>query len=185
MDTTFEHIGNTLANATDEQMQKVLLQYMKKTSKNKEDLLKYFSEIINCDSFYHDGSMKKERMVEVDNMKHLHSLIQNRDIKGCGHCKSTFEEDDFAYALETGTCQYCHSVLEELLLDNWTYETGVEDLNIMGSGSTYSNVYKSKNKDDVFRKAKEGGRNYIKRFKKVDEMKIVQEWNEDSKTWIE
>lgn len=29
-------------------------------------------------------------------------------ITKCKHCNAEFEEDDFAYALETGLCQYCH-----------------------------------------------------------------------------
>lgn len=36
-------------------------------------------------------------------------------ITGCGTCKSPFEKDDYAFALETGTCPYCHKVLELVL----------------------------------------------------------------------
>lgn len=28
------------------------------------------------------------------------------------NCGATFEDDDFAYLLETGLCQYCHKNIE-------------------------------------------------------------------------
>lgn len=30
----------------------------------------------------------------------------------CPHCEAVFEDDDFAYLLETGQCQYCHENIE-------------------------------------------------------------------------
>lgn len=56
-------------------------------------------------------------MVNVCNMQQLKSLIDRGIIKSCGNCKAEFEEDDFAFALETGTCQYCHEVLNKAITD--------------------------------------------------------------------
>ena len=47
-------------------------------------------------------------MINVYNVRDLHLFLHKKIIKGCGHCLHTFEEDDYAYAYETGTCQYCH-----------------------------------------------------------------------------
>ena len=54
-------------------------------------------------------------MKKVKNMKELMAAIKRNEITGCGSCEADFEEDDFAYAMETGECPYCHEVLEELV----------------------------------------------------------------------
>ena len=56
-------------------------------------------------------------MVNITNMQQLHSLIDRGMIKGCGHCNAEFDDDDFAFALETGTCQCCHEILYKGLTD--------------------------------------------------------------------
>lgn len=56
-DTRFEHLGNVLANATDEEVQRVLHQYMKKSKSSKEYMLKYFSDVVDCEQFDYDGQM--------------------------------------------------------------------------------------------------------------------------------
>lgn len=57
MDTTFEHIGNVIASATDKEVKDFLNQYMKRMQADKEQVLKYFSDVMDCESFYYDGSM--------------------------------------------------------------------------------------------------------------------------------
>ena len=56
-------------------------------------------------------------MVKITNIQQLHSLINRGIIKGCGFCKAEFDDDYFAFALETGTCQYCHEVLYKGITD--------------------------------------------------------------------
>lgn len=56
-------------------------------------------------------------MVNITNMQQLHSLINRGIIKGCGHCNAEFDDNDFAFALETGTCQCCHEVLYKGIAD--------------------------------------------------------------------
>lgn len=56
-------------------------------------------------------------MVNITNMQQLKSLIDRDILKGCGYCKAEFDDDDFAFALETGTCQYCHEILYKGLTD--------------------------------------------------------------------
>lgn len=60
MDTKFHHIGNMLVDATEEELNIVLNQYMNKMKVSKEWMLNYFSKVIDCKSFYYDGSMKEE-----------------------------------------------------------------------------------------------------------------------------
>lgn len=50
-------------------------------------------------------------------MQQLKSLIDRGIVKGCGNCNAEFEDDDFAFALETGTCQYCNEVLNKATTD--------------------------------------------------------------------
>jgi len=54
----------------------------------------------------------------VTKLKEKYSLsaidIVNRETGeyGCVHCRTVFDDDDFAYVMETGICQYCHTSLE-------------------------------------------------------------------------
>lgn len=57
MDTTYEHIGNLLYEATEKELQIILNQYMKKMKVNKEWLLNHFSQVIDCKSFDYYGAM--------------------------------------------------------------------------------------------------------------------------------
>lgn len=84
------------------------------------------------------------------------------------------------------TDSYTQEVIKETLnsiWDGWTYETGREEPEIMGSGSSFYNVFKSKSKDEVFKESKNAGRNYITRSRKVDGKKIYQEWS-STEGWI-
>jgi ssDNA-binding Zn-finger/Zn-ribbon topoisomerase 1 len=38
---------------------------------------------------------------------------------GCTYCHSKFEEDDFAFLLETGKCPYCHHLLLEKFSEDY------------------------------------------------------------------
>jgi hypothetical protein len=60
MNTEFEHMANVLVNATDKEKQKFLLQYIKKSKMSKQDLLQYFSKVIDCDDFDYNGMMNDE-----------------------------------------------------------------------------------------------------------------------------
>lgn len=60
MDTTFKHVGNVLANATEEELHIILNQYMDKMKVSKEWMLDYFSKVVDCRLFYYDGSMREE-----------------------------------------------------------------------------------------------------------------------------
>lgn len=52
--------------------------------------------------------------VEVENVLSLCQLLDSGKVTGCGHCGSEFEEDDFAFAKETGGCPYCKSILTKV-----------------------------------------------------------------------
>lgn len=60
--------------------------------------------------------MKKKNIVNIHDINSLRYCIKKDTVAGCGYCEAIFEEDDFAYALETGTCQYCHSTLMKVLV---------------------------------------------------------------------
>ena len=68
----------------------------------------------------------------------------------------------------------------------WIYETGREESEIMGSGSTYSNVLKTYDEKEAFREAHNHNRNYIIRYKKKDGITIKRQWfDEYSQDWID
>ena len=53
---------------------------------------------------------------KIKNMKELHDLIQTKRVKGCAKCNTIFYDDeDFAFVLETGTCPCCNKVMVEVL----------------------------------------------------------------------
>ena len=60
MNTEFKHIGNTLVDATEEELHIVFTQYLEKTKMSKKRMLDYFSEIIDCRLFWYDGSMRED-----------------------------------------------------------------------------------------------------------------------------
>ena len=65
MNTKFEHIGNLLYEATEKELQIVFNQYMKKMNINKERMLNYFSEIVECKSFDYYGAMDNDYEEEI------------------------------------------------------------------------------------------------------------------------
>lgn len=60
----------------------------------------------------------KEREVrEISHLQELKSLIDQKILVGCGNCNGQFEKEDFAFAIETGTCPYCHEVLTKGIVE--------------------------------------------------------------------
>ena len=56
----------------------------------------------------------------------------------------------------------------------WIYETGREEPEILGSGSSYYSVVRSKDEKEIFKLFKEAARNYIIRYRRVNGQKITQ-----------
>lgn len=53
---------------------------------------------------------------KVENQQELVKAIQAGVVVGCGHCDGEFDdESDYAFAMETGECIFCKSVLGEVL----------------------------------------------------------------------
>ena len=68
----------------------------------------------------------------------------------------------------------------------WIYETGREESEILGSGSTYYNVIKTKDEQKAFKEAMDGSHNYLVRYKKKDGITITRQWYDGySKSWID
>ena len=68
----------------------------------------------------------------------------------------------------------------------WIYETGREESEILGSGSTYYNVIETKNEKKAFEEAFNGTRNYLIRYKIVDGTTQNRQWYDgNSKSWID
>ena len=69
-------------------------------------------------------------------------------------------------------------------ISDWTYETGREEPEILGSGSQYYNVVITKDKEKALKEYKEAGRNYLKRYRIVNNKKEYQLYDCLSKTWL-
>lgn len=68
----------------------------------------------------------------------------------------------------------------------WIYETGREESEILGSGSTYYNVLETKDEKKAFEEAFNGTRNYLIRYKIVDGTTQNRQWYDGySKSWID
>lgn len=74
------------------------------------DCVPYVDYIDECDIRY---THRVEDFVKI--------VAQERDLGhelACVECGAVFDDDDFAYAHETGLCQYCHKEIEALWVKN-------------------------------------------------------------------
>jgi hypothetical protein len=71
------------------------------------------------------------------------------------------------------------------VLGSWTYETGIEIAEILGSGSNYSCVFKTKDIKKVMEESKQCGRNYLIRTMYKDKKIIRQIYDFDKNEWID
>ena len=68
----------------------------------------------------------------------------------------------------------------------WIYETGREESEILGSGSSYYNVKTTKDEQKAFEEAKNGYNNYLIRYKIENGMTVSHQWYDShSKSWID
>lgn len=61
----------------------------------------------------------------------------------------------------------------------WTtirYETGIEEPEILGSGTNRYNVFTSRSKEEAIEMSKIGGRNYLRRYTKTV-IEEIANWN--------
>ena len=52
----------------------------------------------------------------ITGYKQMRKEFESGHVIGCAKCNSEFEEEDFAFALETGTCPYCHKEMDRGLV---------------------------------------------------------------------
>ena len=58
------------------------------------------------------------------------------------------------------------------------YETGIESPEVLGSGSSFSNVVKTTSEDEAFQAYRMGGRNYLWRVTlDTEASRKVEQWN--------
>lgn len=66
---------------------------------------------------------------------------------------------------------------------NWIYETGIEDPEILGSGSQYFNVVTTYDEKEAFELAKTGNRTYLERICFKDGEKITEWYDFLDNSW--
>lgn len=67
----------------------------------------------------------------------------------------------------------------------WIYETGKEEPEILGSGSTYYNIKKTKSEEQAFIDYKEDRQDYLIRFRFENKKRISQWYDCGQKEWID
>ena len=68
----------------------------------------------------------------------------------------------------------------------WIYETGREESEILGSGSSYYDVFKTNDEEQALKELMNGYRNYLIRYKKKNGITIARQWYDcHSKSWID
>lgn len=65
----------------------------------------------------------------------------------------------------------------------WTYETGHQECDILGSSPREHNVVRTTDEAQVFHLAKESGHNYITRSRTIDGVLETQRWDAHSRKW--
>lgn len=68
--------------------------------------------------------------------------------------------------------------------EKWIYETGREEPEILGSGSTYYNIKRTRDKNEAFNEYNDGFNNYLIRYKKENNKTIRQWYDGYSKSWL-
>lgn len=67
----------------------------------------------------------------------------------------------------------------------WIYETGRDEPNVLDSGTSLYNVFKSYDAEKVFERQEIDGGNYIRRYHKIDgRVEDVQYWNKFTHKWM-
>jgi len=70
------------------------------------------------------------------------------------------------------------------LIDDWIYETGRDEPEILGSGSSFYNVVKTKDEKKALELYKEPCRNYLIRSKTINDKTITQYYENSTHSWI-
>ena len=122
---------------------------------------------------YMDGSDIEEH--EIEDRDDLEMLVNDAI-----ECVSTRE----AYELDAESVDESRKTDEEEI--SWIYETGHEEPEIMGSGSTKSNIFLSKDEKSALKEFASNNRNYLIRYKKRNGRKEVIQWYDfDEKEWVD
>ena len=106
-----------------------------------------------------------------------------------GIVKEVTDNPDYRNHALAATLKFQEPVNEQKSIadeeSRWLYETGREEPEILGSGSSEYSVVKTYDEAEAFRLSKECGRNYINRFKKQNGKKICQWYDMYAKQWID
>ena len=94
----------------------------------------------------------------------------------CPNCGAKMDLEDMSDNFDADI-DCIDSVKTNKIDTKWTYETGIESPEILGSGSSFSSVATISNEDDAKEAYKKGGRNYLLRYKYDNARRIIQYWN--------
>lgn len=77
----------------------------------------------------------------------------------------------------------CWTIISEKMSKTY-YETGIETPEILGSGSSFSSIITTPDKNEAFQAYRSGNRNYLLRVTyDIDRPRKVERWDEEEKCW--
>ena len=96
-----------------------------------------------------------------------------------GHCKHGIKTS-------CASCKKHFDYYDPLSVkENWIYETGREEPEILGSGSSYYDVFRTRNKEKAFEKYHENNRTYLIRKRYLGNEVIRQWYDVFGERWID
>ena len=87
------------------------------------------------------------------------------------------------YTSFKGGCLLC-LLIKKYTKNDWLYETGRDEPEILGSGSTYYNIFRTRDEKLALEKAFDGYRNYLIRSRKENGKEIRQWYDGPTRKWI-
>ena len=116
----------------------------------------------------------------------LNNLDENINLPPLTFIKEVTDDETFKNYFLAKTLSFPNINIDNDEATSWIYETGLEEPEILGSGSTYHHVFKTKDEKEAFEKAHDGCRNYLIRYKKGKISKTSYQWYDTySKSWID
>ena len=102
----------------------------------------------------------KYAIVEIE----LNNITEEINLPPLSFVKEVTDDDRYRNHSLAKTLSF--ETEEDIVNYDWTYETGIEIPEILGSGSSFSNVFKTKDEKKALEESHQKGRNYLVRYQK-------------------
>lgn len=149
----------------------------KVTEWNKDKNMRKLNVTVQCMAVYNSSIMVPRELTFEEAIKYAKEHIDEINLGELEYISDSDEldEENCDFDEEEDTDSDCRVL----------YETGIEEPEILGSGSTYSNVVYSPDEERAFEEFHHCGRNYLHRitYRKKSPYTTTEWWDEDLKCW--